>query len=130
MGLSGSHRTGRYGTQRKPFYLTLRGSGSLEETASVSNPEESGKDGLKKQKQSCPYSVRKSGSEKKKQLEQTVRLRRRAEDRRNQSIFIQTGKVKGERDPTKSWIRLKGSLIWKHTRSKRKSMFSSLTILM
>lgn len=46
--LSGAHRTGRYGTQRKPFYLTLTGSGSLEETAPVSNPEESGKEGLLK----------------------------------------------------------------------------------
>lgn len=35
---------GRYGTQREPFYLTLRRSGSLEEAASSSNPEESGKE--------------------------------------------------------------------------------------
>lgn len=43
---------------------------------------------------------RNPGSEKKKLLEQTIRLRRRVKDRRNQSIFIQTGKVKRERDPT------------------------------
>lgn len=66
VGLSGSHRTGRYGTQRKPFSLTLRRSRSLEEATSSSNPEESGEEGLlEKQKQSAPHcSRRKSGSEK------------------------------------------------------------------
>ena len=42
----------------------------------------------------------KKKKKKKKLLEQTIRLRRRVKDTRNQSIFIQTGKVKRERDPT------------------------------